>query len=62
MKASVCEFCLHTKEVISGKSSRFLMCQKSSVDKRFAKYPPQPVIRCDGFEGNDASMTKKAMS
>lgn len=38
------------KEVISGKGSRFLMCQKSVTDNRFPKYPPQPVIQCAVFE------------
>ena len=38
------------KEVISGKGSRFLMCQKSVTDNRFPKYPPQPVIQCAAFK------------
>ncbi len=50
MIPSLCEFCQHMKEVVSGKGSRFLMCQKSVGDNRFAKYPPQPVVKCVGFE------------
>lgn len=50
MIPSLCEFCQHMKEVVSGKGSRFLMCQKSVADERFAKYPPQPVVKCVGFE------------
>jgi hypothetical protein len=38
------------KEVVSGKGSRFLLCLKSAEDKRFSKYPPQPIIECEGFE------------
>jgi hypothetical protein len=50
MNPSLCESCHHMKEVISGKGSRFLMCQKSAADNRFQKYPPQPIVQCGGFE------------
>jgi len=50
MIPSLCEFCLHMKEVVSGKGSRFLMCQKSADDNHFQKYPPQPIVQCRGFE------------
>jgi len=48
MSHSLCETCTHKKELISGSGSRFLLCSLSHVDRRFSKYPPQPVIRCDG--------------
>ena len=50
MNRSLCTSCVHHRQVISGKGSRFLLCQKSLVDPRFAKYPPQPVIKCVGYE------------
>lgn len=50
MIPSLCDFCVSAKEVISGKGSRFLLCQKSLEDRRFAKYPPQPVVDCEAFE------------
>jgi len=50
---SLCDFCRHTKEVVSGKGARFLLCQKSVADHRYPKYPPQPVIQCRGFERNE---------
>jgi hypothetical protein len=50
MIPSLCEYCRHMREVISGKGSRFLLCQKSETDNHFRKYPPQPTIQCDGFE------------
>lgn len=53
MIPSLCEFCCHRKEVVSGKGSRFLLCQKSRVDHRFPKYPPQPIVQCGGFERNE---------
>jgi hypothetical protein len=46
---SLCETCRHMREVISGRGSRFLLCELSRQDRRFPKYPPQPVVRCDGY-------------
>lgn len=50
MSESLCETCSHKQEVISGKGSRFLLCRLSQSDPRFSKYPPQPVVRCAGYE------------
>jgi hypothetical protein len=50
MNVSLCESCSFAKEIISGKGSRFLLCEKFQTDHRFPKYPRQPVIRCQGFE------------
>jgi len=47
---SLCQTCMHVREIISGKGSRFLLCQLSQTDARFRKYPPQPIIRCEGYE------------
>jgi hypothetical protein len=38
------------REIVSARGSRFLLCQKSQEDERFAKYPPQPVVQCAGYE------------
>jgi hypothetical protein len=46
---SLCLTCCHVREVISARGSRFLLCLKSQDDERYAKYPPQPVVRCAGF-------------
>ena len=53
MIPSLCEFCRHLKEVVSGKGARLLLCQKSGADNRHPKYPPQPVIQCRGFERSE---------
>jgi len=37
------------REIISGKGSRFLLCELSRVDVRFVKYPGQPVRKCLGY-------------
>jgi hypothetical protein len=49
MIQSLCETCARKKEVISAKGSRFLLCQLSQSDRRFPKYPTQPVVRCVGY-------------
>jgi hypothetical protein len=56
MTASLCKTCAHLREIVSAKGSRFLLCQLSQTDRRFPKYPPQPVVRCDGYrEGREKS-------
>ena len=50
MPPSLCVTCRHMKEVVSGRGSRFLLCQLSQTDRNYPKYPPQPVIRCTGYE------------
>ncbi len=49
MNASICHTCAHGKEIVSGKGSRFLLCQLSLQNGRYPKYPPQPVINCSGY-------------
>ena len=44
--------------IVSGRGSQFLLCQKSLSDTRFAKYPPQPIARCTGYEPNPAKETQ----
>jgi len=46
---SLCESCHLVRVIVSGRGSQFLLCQRSQDDERYAKYPPQPVIRCAGF-------------
>lgn len=49
MRETLCDRCDYVKVVVSGKGSRFLLCQRSLKDHRYPKYPPQPIIRCEGF-------------
>lgn len=46
---SLCETCDWVRIVTSGTGSRFLLCRRFQVDRRFAKYPPQPVLTCTGY-------------
>jgi len=38
------------REIITPKGSRFLLCQLSKSDPAYAKYPPQPIVRCHGYQ------------
>ncbi len=46
---SLCETCASMREVVTPKGSRFLLCRLAQTDTAFPKYPPQPVVRCDGY-------------
>ncbi len=50
---SLCVRCQHVRRTENKRGSVFFMCGKSKEDERFAKYPPQPVGMCDGFEEGD---------
>jgi hypothetical protein len=58
MTESLCEICEHRREIISGTGSRFLLCRLSQTDSRFPKYPPQPVVRCEGFNQQQVAEKK----
>jgi hypothetical protein len=47
---SLCETCSIMREVVTPRGSRFLLCTLSAIDKRYPKYPPQPIIRCQGYQ------------
>ena len=54
MMPSLCETCENVRAVCTAKS-RFLLCQLSATNAAYPKYPPQPVVRCDGYRPrNDA--------
>ena len=55
MTPSLCETCASMREVITPKGSRFLLCQLSRIDPAYPKYPPQPVVRCDGYRARKTS-------
>jgi len=45
---SLYETCENIRAVRTARS-RFLLCQLSSTNAAYPKYPPQPVVRCDGY-------------
>jgi len=48
--AGLCETCRSAAIVQSDRGSTFYRCELSKTDPRFPKYPPLPVLRCDGYE------------
>jgi ssDNA-binding Zn-finger/Zn-ribbon topoisomerase 1 len=46
----LCETCGHTRQIVSGKGSRFLYCSRSETEAAYAKYPRLPVLYCPGYE------------
>jgi hypothetical protein len=49
MMQSLCETCRNVREVRTTRS-RFLLCELSVTNDAYPKYPPQPVVRCDGYQ------------
>ncbi len=49
MRPSLCETCAQMREVHTPRGSRFLLCKLGLTDPAYAKYPPQPVLRCEGY-------------
>lgn len=45
----LCSVCINARVVLSGRGSRFYLCELAAVDPRFRKYPSLPVVRCPGF-------------
>jgi hypothetical protein len=46
----LCRRCVHQREVVSARGSRFAMCGKAQQDAAFSKYPRLPMLECAGFE------------
>jgi hypothetical protein len=55
----LCESCRHHSWIVSGRGSRFLRCELSFTDPRFARYPALPVLACPGYERGEAESPKE---
>ena len=55
MIPSLCQHCQFVRIVKTPQGAEYLLCQKWQTDKRFAKYPPQPVLACAGFQPGNSS-------
>jgi hypothetical protein len=38
------------REIVTPKGSRFLLCELSQSNPSYPKYPPQPVVLCEGYQ------------
>jgi hypothetical protein len=46
----LCATCRHVETIVSVRGSTFYLCQLALTDPRFPKYPPLPVLACEGYE------------
>jgi hypothetical protein len=50
----LCRTCIHSRLLASARSV-FLRCDLSDTDPRFLRYPPLPVLACDGWRASPES-------
>ena len=50
LSPGLCGFCGHARAITSGRGSVFSLCQLSSTDPSFPRYPRLPVVSCRGYE------------
>lgn len=48
--AGLCGTCRHHRVTGNRRGSKFYMCERSRNDPCYPKYPPLPVVRCEGYE------------
>ena len=59
----LCATCQHVKLTATKRGSVFYLCLRSQTDASFRKYPPLPVVQCQGYESQrDTSPTAPAPS
>jgi len=46
----LCADCRFNSLIQSDRGSTFYLCEKSTTDARFPKYPRLPVLECAGYE------------
>ena len=46
----LCGLCRHSRVVQTARGSIFRLCERSTTDPRFPRYPNLPVLSCAGFE------------
>jgi hypothetical protein len=46
----LCADCRFRRLIESHRGSTFYLCERSTTDRSFAKYPRLPVLRCAGYE------------
>ncbi len=61
MTPTLCESCQNMREVRTARSC-FLLCELSVTTADYPKYPPQPVVRCDGFQAKNEAQEREPAS
>jgi len=55
----LCARCAHAALQINARGSRFWRCRLADSDDRFRRYPPLPVLRCDGLRAGEPARGEK---
>jgi hypothetical protein len=61
--AGLCDLCRHQQLVPNTRGSVFSLCRRSRTEpERFPRYPPLPVVECEGYErsGEDDDAAPRA--
>lgn len=48
-RVGLCASCVHARQIKSDRNAIFWLCELSSTDARFPKYPRLPVLACAGY-------------
>lgn len=48
-RAGLCTDCAYARQIQSTRASTFYLCERSSIDSAFPKYPRLPVLKCSGY-------------
>ena len=51
----LCASCRWMHAVVNRRGSTFFRCRLADSDARFVRYPPLPVLRCEGFQAKPAA-------
>ena len=49
----LCGACRHSRVIQTARGSIFRLCERSTSDSRFPRYPNLPVLECVGFQPVD---------
>ena len=59
-EAGLCASCSFARRIRSHRGSVFVFCERSRSDRRFARYPSLPVVRCVGHVGKRSTAGDEA--
>jgi len=51
----LCGACRHSRVIRTTRGTVFRLCERSTTDVRFQRYPKLPVVTCVGFERGDVA-------
>ena len=46
----LCGGCRHSRAIRTARGSTFRLCERSTIDPHYPRYPNLPVLECAGFE------------